>query len=76
MLSLGEVTPGAKAFRANADGSERGLLVSITAKAKFEKGNGIFTVVVRNVGEKMTVTSISLDPDKTLATGNSAINKP
>jgi hypothetical protein len=76
LVSLGEVAPGAKAFRPTTDGDGNGFLVSLTAKAKFEKGDGIFTVVVRNVKEKMTITSISLDPDKSPSATNPASNNP
>jgi hypothetical protein len=64
LVELGEVTTGAKAFKANNQGNEQGFFISLTAKAKFEKGNGVFTVVVKNYKEQMKITSISLDPDK------------
>ncbi len=69
LVELGEVTTGTKAFKANNEGNGQGFFVSLTAKAKFEKGNGVFTVVVKNFKEQMKITSISLDPDKPQAPG-------
>ena len=74
-MSLGEVTPGSKVLGSNK-GASNGLFISLTAKAKFEKGDGIFTVVVKNVKEKMTVTAISLDPDKSSVNAGQASNNP
>lgn len=75
LVSLGEVTPGSKVLGSN-NGASNGLFISLTAKAKFEKGDGIFTVVVKNVKEKMTVTAISLDPDKSSVNAGQASNNP
>lgn len=74
--TLGEVIPNGKSFQANNNGASKGFLITLTAKAKFEKGNGIFTVVVKNHQEKMTITSISLDPDKSAGDTSPSSNNP
>jgi hypothetical protein len=76
LVSLGEVVPDSKAFRANTGGKANGFFVSMTAKAKFEKGDGVFTVVVKNYQDKMTITSIGIDPDNSPGKVNPGSNNP
>ena len=49
--------------RRAVEASDRGFDVRLVAKAKFEKGEGKFEVVVRNTKEKKFVTDISLNSD-------------
>ena len=70
LVSLGEVTINKDASRSNNNGTTQGFFMSFTAKAKFEKGNGIFNVTVKNIKDQMTIYTIGLDPDK------APVNKP
>ena len=72
LVTLGEVIPDKKAFRANSDARGQGFFVSFTAKAKFERGTGVFTVMVRNRKDQMKVYDISLDPERP----SNSSNKP
>ncbi len=65
LLSLGEVTVNKDVSRANNNGTAQGFFLSFTAKAKFENGDGIFSVTVKNLKDQMKIFTISLDPDKT-----------
>ena len=76
LVSLSEVMPGSKSLKANTDGNGNGFFVTLTAKGKFEKGEGVFTVVVKNVKEKMTIMAISLDPVQPDTKTNPASNTP
>jgi hypothetical protein len=68
LVSLGEVVQDMKALRANNTGVEKGFFVSFTAKAKFEKGNGVFSVTVKNLQNQTKIYAIALNPDKSPAT--------
>jgi hypothetical protein len=63
LVNLGEVTTDKKSFKAN-NGSAQGFYVSFTATAKFEKGNAVFSVTVKNLNEQMRIFDISVNPLK------------
>lgn len=64
LIKLGGVVPDTKTFRANSDGTGQGFFVTLTAKATFEKGTGVFTVTVKNVKDQVKIYNISLDPER------------
>ena len=76
LVSLGDVTFSKEASRSNNNGTAQGFFVSFTAKAKFEKGNGIFTVTVKNIKDQMKIYTIGLDPDKSVIAPPSGSKKP
>lgn len=74
--TLGAVEPagGKGSFRAGTQkGADQGFFVSFRAKAKFQKGNGVFEVMVKNNKDKHTIYEISLNPD-TLSAEDPAAN--
>jgi hypothetical protein len=76
LVSLGTIEPltRGRAFRTGTQkGADQGFFVSFRAKAKFEKGNGVFEVMVKNNKDKHTIYEISLNPD-TLSADDPAAN--
>jgi hypothetical protein len=64
LVTLGEVTTDKKTFRAASDNTAQGFFVALKAKAKFQKGEGVFSVTVKNFKDKETIFAIGLDPVK------------
>lgn len=62
MTSLEKPVEEKKSFKADSSSADPGFLVTLTAKAKFEKGGGVFTVTVKNYKAQTKITDIHLDP--------------
>lgn len=63
LTSLEKPVEEKQSFKADSTSADPGFFVTLKAKAKFEKGNGIFTVTVKNYKSKAKIVDIHLDPD-------------
>ena len=62
LVSLQKAVEQKRAFNADSNMPSPGFYITYKANAKYEKGDGVFTVTVRNSKNEIKITDIGLDP--------------